>query len=28
VLQVFADVERGHKAKLEQLYEDHMLREM
>ena len=28
VLQVFADVERGHKAKLEQLYEDHVLREM
>lgn len=27
VLKVFADVERGHKAKLEQLYEEHVLRE-
>ncbi len=28
VLRVFADVERGHKAKLEQLYDEHVLREM
>lgn len=28
VLKVFADVERGHKAKLEQLYDEHVLREM
>lgn len=28
VLKVFADVERGHKARLEQLYEDHVLTEM
>lgn len=28
VLRVFADVERGHKAKLEQLYEEHVLTEM
>ncbi len=27
VLKVFADVERGHKARLEQLYEEHVLRE-
>jgi rubrerythrin len=27
VLKVFADVERGHKAKIEQLYEDHVLTE-
>jgi rubrerythrin len=28
VLQVFADVERGHKARIEQLYDEHVLTEM
>lgn len=27
VLKVFADVERGHKARIEQIYEDHVLTE-
>jgi rubrerythrin len=27
VLKVFADVERGHKARIEQLYDDHVLTE-